>query len=430
MKNFRITLLFMFGLIPAAGAETLLEVYRQAEASDPQFKIAEAEQLAAREQVPQARSLLLPNVGLSGSAIAQRGQGRSTDATTLGYSVSVTQPLFQRDAQIQNDQADKQVEKAEVDYEYARQELILRVAQRYFEVLSALDELEFARTNKAAIHRQLDQSQQRFEVGLIAITDVHESQARYDLANAEEISAENELSTAREALREVAGQYYDSLAGLGDGIEFAPPDPASIEHWTERALEQNPALLALQFDAQIAAQEVHRQRAARLPEIDLVGRHSYSDSDTDDSFSGGYSHTNSLGVQFSMPLYVGGAISSRTREAKIRHQQALDSIELQRRQIERQVRDAYLGILAGISRVTALQQAVVSSQSAYEATRTGFEVGTRTSVEVLNSQRDLLAAKRDYANSRYHYVLNTLILKRAVGTLKVTDLEALEAWFE
>ncbi len=413
---------------PLAQAETLLQAYREAEANNPQFRIADTERLAVLEQRTQVQSRLLPSVELSGNVNKQFADGNSSDAFTSGYTVDLAYPIFKRDNQIEFERAEKRIEKSEVNYLDAQQNLMILVALRYFDVLAAQDNLGFSRANKNAIKKHLDQSQQRFDVGLIAITDVQESQARYDLATAEEISAQKNLSIAREAAREVTNLSLEKISPLSQELPLKEPNPADVDTWVTAALENNPALRAAHYDVEIAMQAIDISRAGHLPVVNIVGRHAYNDSDAG-GFGGGYSHVNSVGVQVRVPLYVGGAIKAQTREAGLRHQQALDTVEANRRAVERDTRDAYLSVIAAISRVKALAQAVKSSQTAYDATQTGFDVGTRTAVEVLDSQRDLLAAQRDYARARYDYVLSTLQLKRASGQLTIADLEALEQWF-
>lgn len=409
-------------------ADTLADLYQQALASDPQFKIAESERLAVGEKLPQAKSGLLPSLNAGASYTKAWSKG-SQDSTSSGYNLTLTQPLYARGNWIALDQAGSEIQRAEANYMSAQQGLMLRVAARYFEVLASQDNLEFAGNNKKAIQRQLDQTKQRFDVGLIAITDVQESQAAYDLAVAEEILAENTLNNAREALREVIGQYPGQLAGIRADMALLVPDPADIEAWAQRALEENPTILAARVAVELARQQIEQTRSVHYPRLDLVARHGYSDQDGSGMpQTGGYSLDNSLGLQLSVPIDVSGGMRSRTREAQYRHQQALDALEQQRRAVESQARQAYLNVISGISRLKALDQAVVSNRTALDATQTGFEVGTRTSVDVLNAQKELLRAQRDHAKARYDYLLNTLNLKQGAGSLSEEDLAALSKW--
>jgi len=415
-------------------AETLLELYQQAERHDPQLKIAHAELLAVLENKPQAQAQLLPQLSL-GAEIAEtlRNQhwltGDVTEDTTGGYDLSLSYPLYHRPRNIRLAQTDSEIQQAQVEYEYARQTLMERLATGYFNVLAAHDSLEFAKAAQEAFQRQLEEAQQRFEVGLIAITDVQEAQAGYDLSVAEKIQAQNQLDNAYEALREITGRYHKVLAGLSEDAPLLGPQAEEIDQWTQVALSQNPQLRAAQHAVEAARQEVERQRAADLPTVDLIGQHRFNDrirgEDTPLSTT---ATINSIGVQLSYSLYEGGAIRARVRQAQQRYHQALERLEQQRRSIERKTHSAFLNLLSNISQVKALKQALVSTETALEAVKTGFEVGTRTSVDVLNAQRDLLDAQRNYARARYDYVLYTLRLKLAAGALSIEDLTEINDW--
>ncbi len=422
-------LLFWAMSFSVQAAEDLMGIYQQARDNDPQIKIAESELRVIEERKPQARAGLLPSLNAGASATREWVDGRGADSTALGYNLTLTQPVYNRGNRIVYQQADRAVARAEANYQSARQELMTRASQRYFDVLAAQDSLEFARNNKTAIQRQLEQTRRRFEVGLIAITDVQESKAGYDLAVAEEISALNQLNNAQEALREITGAYHDPLAVLKEEVPLVTPDPEKMEAWAKRALNQNPQITAAQVAVEIARQEIERQRANHHPRLDLVARHGYQDVDGGNQFSSGYVHNNSVGLELSLPVDISGAIRAGTREAQYAYQQALDNLEKARRAVQLQVHQAYLNVISGISRVKALEQAVVSNRTAYDATLTGFDVGTRTSVDVLNAQRELLRAQRDYANARYAYLQNTLVLKQATGILDEEDLAALNEWF-
>lgn len=427
-------LIFVFYLLSQAlQAETLLEIYQLAEQQDPQLKIVNQERLALLEKQPQARALLLPQVTLGGNVTETwRTQdwmyGDHSENTSAGYNVSLNYALYQRDRQIQLEQVDSQISQAETNYESAKQQLLERVAERYFTVLAAHDNLKFAGSAKKAFRRQWEQAQQRFDVGLIAITDVQEARAGYDLAVADEIQAQNELDNAFEGLREITGHYHRGLAFLNADAPLLDPQPKEVEAWTEIAFKQNPQLQSAQYAVETARQEIEKQRAAHLPTVDLVGQHRYGDILRGDEAPNTLTTENTIGVQLNYFLYEGGAIRSRVREAKQRHIQALDQLEQQRRVVELQTRQAFLTLLANISRAKALKQALISTETALKAIKIGFESGTRTSVDVVNAQRDLLRAQRDYSRARYDYILNTLRLKQAVGILNVKDLEGINNW--
>ena len=294
---------------------------------------------------------------------------------------------------------------------------MVRVAERYFQVLAADDELGFARATLEAFEQQLVQSRERFEVGLLAITDVEEAKAGYDLSRAQLIAAENTRDIAREALRETTGEYWETLPPLGE-LRLAMPEPAEIDKWTEIALERNLRLLAARHDTETARRDIERIQAADSPTLDAVGSVGLHDSE---SRSGDNRH-GSIGLRLNVPLFSGGSVLSRTRESRHRYQRALELLERERRRTQRETREAYLGVDSGISRVHALEQAVRSSQTAADEIETGFQVGTRTSVDVLNAQSDLFRARRDLSEARYRYILNVLRLKRAAGILSEDDL--------
>ncbi|MGH8514675.1 MAG: TolC family outer membrane protein, partial [Gammaproteobacteria bacterium] len=351
------------------------------------------------------------------------------------YTLRLTQPVFRYDRWVQLRQAGTRIQQAAAEVDAARQDLEVRVSERYFEVLAAQDELVFSRAAKNALQRQLDQTKLRFEVGIIAITDVQEAQAGYDLAVAQEILALNQIDNAHDALREITGTYHKELDALTKEIPLILPSPADIEQWTAKALAQNLRISAANFASQTAHQEIRRQQAGHLPTLDLVG--SLGTGVIDGPFrqipdlSGRFAQDTDLsaiGVELNVPIFEGGIVVSRTHEAQHRYTQALEKVERQKRAAQRQARDAYLGVVAGISRVKALKQAVVSNETLVEASEAGFEVGTRTTVDVVAAQRELFRARRDYSRARYDYILDTLRLKRASSTLAPADLAKISAW--
>ncbi len=384
----------------------------------------------------QIKSLYYPNVSLSAnttrideditssSSFIPSGSNRYD---SRAYSLTLTQALYRWDYVNQLRQAKASTRQAEAELNQAYQDIILRVSQRYFDVLAARDGLEFAQAEKNAISRQLDQAKQRFEVGLIAITDVHEAQAAFDLATASEIVAQNVLASSRLALRELTGKLPDKLATLGTKIELAIPEPASIDAWTESALQRNFSLLAAEAATEVAHQQLSQQRAGRYPAIDLVASHNYNNIGGG-SFGSRTTEDNRISLQLNLPIYQGGGISAGIRNANAQLSQAKDSLEQRRRAIQREASDAYLSLLAGISQVKALQQAVISSESALNATEAGYEVGTRTTVDVLISRRELFRTQRDLARARYDYVLANLRLQQAAGALDINDVEQINRW--
>ncbi len=417
------------GVVSAAD---LMEAYRLAGQYDPAMQAARATRDANREAEPIARAGLLPYLALTGEAafvdrdIKDSVQGSSDESFTTGdAALQLIQPLYRKDRLVELEQAKDLVEQADFDLSTAEQDLILRVAGAYFGVLSARDTLTFTNAQKRAIERQLDQARQRFDVGLIAITGVHEAQARYDQARADEISAQNALDNAIEALLEITRDPVLPLAELARDIPLNRPEPASLDEWSETALRNNPSIQSARLNAEIARKQIELQDAGDSPAVDLVGAYSVARSDSD---VGTDVNTGTIGVQLNLPLYTGGGVQAATRQARFQYRAALDLLEQRRRAVQTQVRDAYRGVESSISRVEALAATVVSAQSALEATEAGFEVGTRTMVDVLDSQRDLYRAKRDYALARYDYIVNTLSLFQAAGTVAPADIETVNAW--
>ena len=404
-------------------AENLLDVFKFALASDPEFLATGSDYRAALEIRPQALAGLLPNARLSVNTHWNERQ-RRRDYRSDALVLDVEHPIYRRDRRITVEQTDSRIARADALYAAARQDLMVRVAERYFRVLEADDELSFARATLEAFEQQLAQSRQRFEVGLIAITDVEEAKAGFDLSRAQLIAAENALDIAREALRETTGEYQERLAPLGD-LHLAMPEPADIDKWTEIALERNLRLLAARHDTETARREIERIQAGHSPTLDAVGSFGLNDSESDVA---GATRRANIGLRLSLPLYSGGSVLSRTRESRHRYQRTLDLLERERRSAQRETRDAYLGVNSGISRVHALEQAVRSSETAAEAIEAGFQVGTRTSVDVLDAQRDRFRARRDLSEARYSYILNVLRLKRAAGILSEDDLQLISIW--
>jgi outer membrane protein len=400
-----------------------------AQQSDPTLRAAEAGNLAAQQGRAQSRAALLPQLNASANVTQNQRDinGTSTDYDSNGYNLSLVQSLYHHDYYMQLKKADAGIAQANALYEAARQGLILRVAETYFNLLAAQDNLTTAEASKRAIAQQLRQTQQRFEVGLTAITDVHEAQAGYDAAVAAEIAARNGLDIAREALREITGQEPLAPATLQEKMPLLTPEPADIGQWVEKANTQNLSLIAAEAAARASAEELSRREAGHYPTLDLVANHSYSDT-TDLPVTGNEFTNTSIGVQLSVPLYSGGLTTAQSREARALLTQAQESLEAQRRATVREVRSAFLGITAGISQVQARKQALSSAQIALDATQAGFEVGTRTAVEVLNSQQVRYGAQRDYARSRYDYLLASLRLKQAAGSLSEEDIILVNGW--
>ncbi len=422
----------VLGFSAVARAADLVDVYQLATHNDPQVRAAEALRFADLEAKSQSRAQLLPFVTFDAAydRIYDRPDGGSnSDYNVSTLSLTLVQPIYHREYFAQLRQADAIVGRADAEYSAAQQALMVRSAQAYFNVLAAQDVLEFARAEKDSIGRQLEQAKQRFDVGLIAITDVHVAQAAYDLATAREIEAANQRQSADEALFELTGEFIEEVDPLTREIPLVSPAPADVNEWVGTALEQNFTLLAARFNAEFAEEAVSVQRSGHYPSLDLVANVARNDVGSG-AFNQRDGENAAIGLRLTVPLYQGGAVNSRSRQAGFELGIAREQLEAQRRATLRQTRDAYNAVTAAVNRVNALAQARVSARSALDATEAGMEVGTRTAVEVLTARTDLFRAESDYAQARYDYILNILLLKQAAGSLSRVDLEEINRWLE
>lgn len=416
-------------------AMDLVEVYSLAETNDPIYRQAVFSYLATRESKPQARALLLPSANISANTFDNDQTISSTFGTpgdvnfnSHGYTLSLAQPIFRWDRYLSLKQTDSLIQQAEAEQLSTQQELIIRVAVAYFTVLAAMDNIEFAKAETKSLSRQLKQANQRFEVGLTAITDVHEAQAGFDRATADDILAGNLLDNAKENLREITGKYITELASLSDSMPLVSPEPNDIDQWSKTAESQNMNIIAAKLDLENSRQEINIQNAGHLPTLDLVANHGYNVSGG--RFGDTKIRSTAVGLELNIPIYQGGLVSSKSKEARYLYDQSRQRLEQAFRAAQRETRQAYLGVISGISRVIALKQALVSSETALKATETGFEVGTRTAVDVVASERTTLSAKRQHARARYDYLLDSLRLKQAAGTLNSDDLRQISAWLD
>lgn len=441
----KISVLLLAVMLPlkAVDAQNLLATYELAMQNDPRLRAAEANRNAVLETKPQSIARLLPTISAQGGLNRDHWKTNAIGAGTpffpsafglkgqnVGFwdsyaSANLTQPIYHHEIWVQLSQADNQIAQAEATYAAEQQNTALRTAQAYFNVLLAQDHLAFAAAEKEAIGRQLEQAKARFEVGLIAITDVNQAQAGYDQARANEIKAVNDLDNARESLREIIGEYEEHLSGLAAEIPLKSPEPSDIEVWGRRAQENNLDIISAQNRSELAKKSIDLQFAGHLPTLDLVGSAGFVDNNRPDGFT---YKSQSIGMQVNIPLFQGGTVNSRVRQARQEFEAALENLDTQRRAVTRQVKNAYRGILSSISQVSALKAAVMSAQSALEATEAGFEAGTRTMVEVLTEQRNLYAAKRNYAQARYDYIVNSLSLKQTSSLLQREDIELVNSW--
>ena len=463
MKRTLACLFVALASMSAANAKDLVGVYEDALKNDPQLRQADANRLASREARPQAWSALLPQISgtLSRNQDKQDGSeaegaigsGTSTptgpiqpvngsssavpfivNTTAKSWGLNLRESLFSWSNWMSVKQAEKEVAQAEATYLAAQQNLILRVAQAYFNVLSALDGLDANQASLEAISRQLDQANKRFEVGLIAITDVQEAKAARDTAAAAVIAGKRTLATAGDQLSEITGQKYDSLNKPGDEMPLNTPQPADEDRWVTVSLDQNVSLLSNRLQADIARENVRIAFGGHLPTLDLLASKTRTQVDGDESVSGSpFSLSNTINdrqytVQITVPLFSGGLTQSKVRQAQYQWIAAKEGVVQSSRATERLARDAYLGVISGIARVQALRQALESSQTALKATEAGYEVGTRTAVDVLNSRRTLVQAQTDYAVSRYDYIISVIQLRLAAGNLATNDVTEINKW--
>ncbi len=434
MKRILTPLLFVssIGLANVVSAENLLQVYQHAKTYDPQLKAAEEGYRSIQESVMQAKAAKKSQINLSaGSSLNHSNINNtissdgSSDIFSTNYSVNLVKPLYNKGLTAVKRKADAATAQARADLDNQRQNLIIRTAEAYFNILLAQENVNFAIAEKEAISKQFEQVKAHFEAGILAITDVKETQSRYDQASAQVITANNQLALAKEALQVVTGRLYKSYAGNANGIRLVKPKPNKIDAWIHIAEKNNKQLQAFRHAINVAQKNLEQQRAARKPTVDFVASHSGSFA-RDIAGSSAFDRDqidNAIGVQLKIPLYTAGAISSKVRDALHNKRKAQHNLEAQKQQIHQQVRSAYLTIISDISRTTSLKQALDSAETALEATQAGFEVGTRTAVDVLLSLRNVFAAKRDLATARYNYLLNMLKLKQAAGTISVNDIK-------
>jgi outer membrane protein len=428
------TLLATSGGIQAAD---LLETFHAAQLSDPVFAAARAAQQAGQEKSVQGRSLLMPTINLNANS-AYNNQAVEYYQVTAGvsnseisynnhgYGLSLVQPLYRQQNWMNYSEAELQAAQAALQLKIAEQDLMVRVAQAYFDVLIAQDSVGLVNAQKIAISEQLQQAKRNFEVGSATITDTLEAQARYDLTGAQEIAAQNNLANKRNALQQLINVMPGELSHLGKAFKLDQPQPADIQKWVDEAQLSNMQLAIAQTSAEIAEKEVARNRGGHYPTVDLVANYAVNSS-YGASFGGPLGlgtdvTTKSIGVQFNMPLYQGGAVSSKLREAEANRERARQELENARRNVEQQARQSYLGVVSGIAQVEALQQALASSESVLKASKLGQEVGVRTNLDVLNAQQQLFSTRRDLNQAQYNYLLSQLRLKQAVGSLGEEDM--------
>ncbi|HCG6380267.1 TPA: efflux RND transporter outer membrane protein VpoC [Vibrio parahaemolyticus] len=422
------------GISSSAWADSLAEIYDLAKQNDPQLLSVAAQRDRAFEAITSSRSTLLPQINLTAGYNLTRGDTEydsnlisdvSNDSNALTAGVNFSQELYNRASWITLDTAEKSARQADATYAAAQQGLILRVSQAYFEVLRAQDNLVFVRAEKAAVGRQLEQTKQRFEVGLSAITDVHDAQAQYDAVLADEVLAENDLINSYESLREITGQEHKNLNVLDTNRFSATRTNSPAETLIDEAKTKNLSLLSARISQDIARDNISLASSGHLPTLSLDGGYNYGD--TSNSARDNTTDNFNIGVNLAVPLYTGGNVTSQTKQAEFAYVAASEDLEAQYRSVVKDVRAQNNNINASIGALKAYEQSVVSARSALEATEAGFDVGTRTIVDVLDATRRLYDANKNLSDARYNYILSVLQLRQAVGTLSEQDILDVDA---
>lgn len=430
----------LFLAAPVSRAEDLLQAYHQAQRSDPTFKAAEAQWLAARQLAPISRSYLLPSLVTQGSVQEQNidqsfFEETNVNATNTQFELSLTQAIFNYKAWQQYKTAKAQVRQALATYYAAAQDLMVRVSRAYFNVLQAYDALQNAEAQTHSLAEQYHQTMDQFKVGLIAVTGVEQVRASYDAAVAQEISAKNNVSERLEELRAITGVFYTHLVGIGNGVHLVAPAPRDINAWVQTAMRQNFSLQAAAFGTVAAHETVKAQRAGHLPVIEAVGSYQYQRIS---QFQLGLPNepdaealavrTASIGVQGNLPIYQGGLVTAQTRQAAYQYAEASAEQEQAYRSVLSQTREAYLDVISGISKIQADRQTVRSNNTSLRATKDAYSVGTNTVVDVLQQQSSWYSAQTAYTIDQYSYVLSLLGLKQAAGTLGERDIAVINCW--
>lgn len=419
-------------LSSAAFSDDLASVYQQALLNDPVVLKAQAEFMVVQEDVSASRSALLPQINATGNyTVAQNEMSQSItrDTNTLGFGASLNMQIYHHDTWLRLSTAKKSAHQSDLAYQIAKQDLIVRVTQAYFDLLSAKDDLDFAEAEKKAIARQLEQTKQRFSVGLTAITDVHEAQAQYDNAVTEQIRSENAIYNAEENLRVITNYYPRNISVLNTkSFSTTTPVPNSADEWQKTAEAKSLDLIAAKIGIDLAKDAIKISRSGHYPTLDFGAN--YNSNDTESEINNvttdnGALDSYSLGVTLNVPIYSGGAVTTAVRKAQNRFVSASQDLAFTHRDVVRTTRNAYNTVIASISGIKALEQSVLSAEKALEATEAGFEVGTRTIVDVLDSTRNLYNAKRNLSSTRYGYIQSILVLKRTGGTITEEDINAI-----
>lgn len=415
-------------------AEDLIEVFEKALQNDPIVKQAEAKQSSAGEKREQGLARFFPVISATGASAREWRHSKIPSLTNLfpasqeywnsSFSLNFSQPLFHWDHWVQLSQSDNQIAQAEADYQAELQNLMVRTTEAYFNILSAQDNLNFTVSEKEAISKQLEQAKARFDAGVIPITDVYEAQAAFDQTAANEIEAINNLDNQKEALKEIIGETEGQLNLLGETLPLKKPEPQDISKWSDNAEINNLSIISAFNQMEIARKNIDMQRNGHMPKLDLVGTYGVTENG---SAFGPRGDTQNIGVQLNVPLFEGGAVNSRTRQASFEYQAAKENLTAVKRSVKKDVHNTYRNVMTNMGRIDALKTTVSSTASALEASEAGFEVGIRTMVDVLVEQRNVYRAKRDLSRARYDYLINTIKLKQTTSSLTQTDLESINS---
>ncbi len=410
-------------------ADDILSAYREALENDPEYSAALAQYAAIEQRVPQSFAALLPAVTLSANSAAN-----DSDSDTYGrqsynsnaWAVRLTQPLLRWDSKIEHDQTKVLVDQARAELEIARQDLVVRLSQAYFDVLYAQDALTFIESERAAISEQLASANRRFELGTASITDVRDAKARFDIVSAQQIAARNEVAAKSEALRAITNRYPGALSPLAEGVTLHEPAPNDMEAWVSSAVTEGLPVVAGQAALEIARMETKKARAGHLPKIDLTASYGETNSGTITTLNTDLDE-HSVGVQLSLPLYSGGGTVARQRETAKLLEKAMAELDGARRSSALQTRQAYLNATAGLAQVAALEEALRSADTALAANQRGLELGVRANIDVLNARQQVSETQRDLARARYETLMSLLRLKAAAGRLAETDVQEINA---
>ena len=436
-----VLLMLALGAPAALAAVTLQEAYKMAMQSDPRYRSAQAEARASGTAIDQARAGFMPTIRYDAEKTETRSNVLRNENAFVGVgartfptesrTLTITQPVFRRDVIARFMQAQAVVKQGEFTLLAAEQDLMLRTTAAYLSVLAAGDSLALASAEREAVGKVLDLARERLKMGLGTITNQFDAQARYAVTEARQVEANNKLRDAREALREITGKMIDDVQALRGEFSLETPEPALVQNWVDSALEQNLILRARREAVDVARQEVERQRAGHYPSVNLLLNHNRRDAGSslvNGSFGPGtLVESTDVTLRLSVPIFEGGFTSAVTREAAHRFQKSQEDLELDRRSVERLTRAAYHGTLGAVGLIQALQQSVVAQESALKGKEEGLKAGLLPLLPVLDAQRDLYLARRDYAQSRYDYLLYRLRLKQAAGTLSETDIESVAA---